>query len=502
MPPDAPAPAQADLRRLFFRIFPAVGLAMFGAALDQTIVAAALPAIARSLGEVERISWVVVAYLVGTTVAAPVHGRLGDAFGRRRMLLVALGIYAAGAVLCALAPSLDLLTLARLLQGLGGGGLIALSVALIGEFVPPRERGRFQAWIAAVFAAAAACGPVLGGLLTELMGWRAVFLLQPPLALVAAWLAVRRLAGAAPGSAKGFAFDWAGLGLFVVFVTAALLAFDQLRRLVPGALAVAAALGVVACVALVLLWRQERRARDPLLPLPVLGEPSVWRANLLSALVSGAFVGAIAFLPIYFAAVRGLSPAEAGIALLPLAAAAALGAMLSGRLLSRTGRTMRWPATGLAVAALLMAVVALSAGVLPVPLLAMLLGLVSIGLGTSFPMVQVVVQAAAGRERLGAATASVQFTRALGAATGTALMGTVLFGTLVAQGSGEGGGSAAALFVALVNRGPEALEGLTEAARVAFRAEMTAAFRAAFLAAAAMLAAAAWLCTRVPLQRI
>lgn len=498
MPPDAPPPATADdLRQLFLRIFPAVGLAMFGAALDQTIVASALPAIARSLGEVERISWVVVAYLVGTTVAAPVHGRLGDAFGRRRMLLIALGLYAAGAVFCALAPSIDLLIAARLLQGLGGGGLISLSIALIGEFVPLRERGRFQAWIAGVFAAAAALGPVLGGLLTEWLDWHAVFLLQPPLALLTAWLALRRLGGASTGSAKGFAFDWPGLLLFVLFVAPALLALDQVRRLAPESLAAAGGLAALAALALWLLWRQERRAADPLLPLPVLGEASIWRANLASALVSGAFVGSIAFLPIYFAAVRGLSAAEAGLALLPLAAAAALGAMLSGRVLSRSGRTMLGPAIGLAVAAVLMAGVALAAGALPVVAVAGLLGLVSIGLGTSFPMVQVVVQAAAGRERLGAATASVQFIRALGSATGTALMGTVLFGALAAGGTGAG-----EVFVALVNQGPDALAGLTETARTAFRAEMTGAFRAAFLSAAAMLAAAAFICTRVPLQRV
>lgn len=511
MAPDSPPPgAQADaalshaaLRQLFFRIFPAVGLAMFGAALDQTIVAAALPAIARSVGEVERISWVVVAYLVGTTISAPVHGRLGDAFGRRRMLLVSLALYAAGAMLCAVAPTLDTLALSRLVQGLGGGGLISLSIALIGEFVPPRERGRFQAWIAAVFAAASAAGPVVGGVLTEWLGWRAVFMVQPPLALVAAWLVVRRLDGAAPGSAKGFAFDWPGLALFVLFVAPTLLALDQLRRLAPGPLAVAAGLGAVAALALVLLWRQERRAADPLLPLPVLGEPSIWRANLSSALVSGAFVGAIAFLPIYFAAVRGLSPAASGLALLPLAAAAALGAMASGQLLARTGRTMIWPTIGLSLATVIMAGVALSAGALPVPLVALLLGLASIGLGTSFPMVQVVVQFAAGRERLGAATASVQFIRSLGAASGTALMGTVLFGSLVAHGgTGEGGGDAAALFVALVNQGPDALAGLAEATRAEFRDAMTGAFRAAFLAAALMLAGAAWLSARVPLQRV
>ena len=495
-PLDAPLDP-AELRRLFFRVFPAAGLAMFGAALDQTVVASALPAIARSLGGVDRISWVVVAYLVATTVAAPVYGRLGDALGRGRMLLVALGMYGLGAVLCALAPSLDMLALARMVQGFGGGGLISLSVALIAEVVPARERGRFQAWIAAVFAAASALGPVAGGLLTEALGWRAVFLLQPPLSLAAAWLAVRRLGDAEPGDARGFAFDRAGLLLFALFVGSALLALDQARRLGTGSIAAAAGLAALAALALLLLWRQERRARDPLLPLDLLGEPSIWRANLLTALVNGAFVGSIAFLPIYFVAVRGLSPSGAGFALLPLAVLAAVGAMAAGRMLARTGRIMAWPAAGLAAAALLMAGVALGAGWMPVVAIAGLLGLVSVGLGTSFPMVQVAVQVAAGQARLGSATASVQFTRSLGAAVGTALMGAVLFGALAAQG-----GEAAGLFVALVDGGPEALSRLDEAARAAFRAEMVSAFRAAFLSAAAMMALAAWLCTRVPLQRL
>lgn len=470
---------------------------MFGAALDQTLVAAALPAVAQSLGGVERLSWVVVAYLVATTVAAPVHGRLGDAFGRRRMLLVALGLYGVGAVLCALAPSLDALLLARLVQGFGGGGLISLSVALIGEVVPPRERGRFQALIAAVFACASALGPVLGGVMAEFLGWRSVFLLQPPLALAAAWLAIRRLGGAAPGQPRGFVFDWPGLGLFVLFVAPALLALDLARRLDGGALLGALGCAALAGLALALLWRWEKRAPDPLLPLGVLGEPSVWRANLLSALVAGAFVGCIAFLPIYFVAVRGLGPAEAGLALLPLAATAAFGAMIAGRLLVRTGRTMRWPAIGLSLSAGMLGVVALGIGALPLGWLAALLGVVSLGFGTSFPMVQVTVQSAVGRERLGSATASVQFTRALGSATGTALLGAVLFGWLVAAGGG-----AAETFVALVQGGPEALDGLDETAGRAFRGALTGAFRAAFLLAAAMVAAAAWLCTRVPLQRV
>jgi EmrB/QacA subfamily drug resistance transporter len=497
-----PAPADAPLdaaskRRLFFKVFPGVGLAMFGAALDQTLVAATLPAIARDLGGVERLSWVVVAYLVATTVAAPVYGRLGDAFGRRRMLLVALGMYGVGAALCAVAPSVDLLALARVVQGFGGGGLLSLSVALIAEVVPARERGSFQAWIAAVFAVASALGPVVGGVLTELAGWRAVFLLQPPLAVVAAWMAVKRLGDAHPGNRTGFLFDWPGLLLFAAFVVPGLLALDQARRLDPGGLATAAVLALFAGLALGLLWRQERRAADPLLPFDVLGEASIWRANLVSALVTGAFIGSIALLPLYFTAVRGLSTAEAGLALMPLAVSPSFGAMLAGRLLTRTGRTMVWPAIGLTGSAALMVVVALGAGAMPVPVLAVVLAVISMGFGTSFPMVQVTVQVAAPLGRLGSATASVQFTRSLGSATGTALLGALLFGALVAQGGG-----APEHFVALVQRGPEALAGLDAAARAAFGARMATAFGATFLLAAALVAGGAWLATRVPLQRV
>jgi EmrB/QacA subfamily drug resistance transporter len=487
----------AELRRLFFRVFPAVALAMFGAALDQTLVAASLPAIARALGEVERISWIVVLYLVANTVAAPVYGRLGDAFGRQRMLLVALGVYAVGATLCAFAPSLGWLAACRLVQGFGGGGLISLSVALIAEVVPPRERGRFQAWIAAVFSGAAALGPVAGGLLTEHLGWQSVFLVQLPLALVAAWLAVTRLRGAAKGQARGFRFDWLGLALFALFVGPALLALDQARRLSAPGLGVALALAGLAAAALWLLLRQERQARDPLLPLGLLGEASVWRANLVAALVAGAFVGSIAFLPIYFAAVRGLTPGEAGLALLPLSATAGLGALVAGSLLGRTGRTMRWPAIGLSLGAATLGFVALGVGEIPLVPMSLLLAVVSMGFGSSFPMVQITVQVAAGRERLGSATASVQFSRSLGAAAGTALIGAVLFGALVAMG-----GDAAGRFVALVNGGPAVLAALPAVAQIAFQAEMVSAFRAAFLTAAGLTAVAAWMATRVPLQRV
>jgi MFS family permease len=487
----------AELRRLFFRVFPAVALAMFGAALDQTIVAAALPAIARSLGEVERISAVVVLYIVANTVAAPVYGRLGDAFGRQRMLLVALAVYATGATLCAFAGSLATLAAARMVQGFGGGGLISLSVALIAEVVPARERGRFQAYIAAVFTTASALGPVLGGVMTGYFGWRSIFMLQLPLSALAAWLAVTRLGNAARGAPKGFSFDGWGLLLFAAFVAPALMALDQARQLAAGPLLAAAGLAGIAGVALLLLLRWERRAPDPLLPLGLLGNATVWRANLMSACVAGAFVGTIAFLPIYFTAVRGLSAAAAGLALLPLSACAGFGSIISGTLLARTGRLMRWPGIGLSISGTLLAGVALGLAWLPLPAMAVMLGLVSVGFGMSFPMVQVAVQVAAGGNQLGSATASVQFTRSLGAATGTAVLGAVLFGALTLAD-----GDATGLFVALVNQGPAALASLGAVAEAAFRAEMVAAFRAAFATAAALVLSGAWLSTRVPLRRV
>jgi MFS family permease len=185
---EAEAPHPAAGRSLFLTVFPSIMLPMFMAALDQTIVATALPAIAGTLGDVERISWVVVSYLVANTIAAPVYGRLGDALGRKRLMFVALGVFIIASLLCAVAPSVLLLSLGRLLQGLGGGGLMTLSQALIAEAVPPRQRGRYQGYLSGMYASAATFGPVAGGWLTQQFGWQSVFLVNLPLGLVAAAL--------------------------------------------------------------------------------------------------------------------------------------------------------------------------------------------------------------------------------------------------------------------------------------------------------------------------
>src|ERR1700704_4496661 len=215
-------------RPTFFAIFPSIMLPMFLAVVDQTIVATALPAIAADTGNVERASWVVVSYLIASTVAAPIYGRLGDAFGRGRLMFGALVIFILASLLCAAAPTIELLALARVLQGLGGGGLMTLSQALVGEAIPPRERARYQGYLAAVAVSANTFGPVAGGYLTEHLGWRSVFLINVPIGLIAVALTYRLPARAA--TRETWRADPMGLVLFTVFVATILLALEQAQQ--------------------------------------------------------------------------------------------------------------------------------------------------------------------------------------------------------------------------------------------------------------------------------
>src|SRR3954447_2776409 len=210
---EAPAPSP---RSLFFAVFPSIMLPMFLAVVDQTIVATALPSIAASLGDVERISWIVIAYLIAGTVAAPVYGYYGDLHGRRKMMFVALSVFIVASCLCAAAQSMLTLILARVAQGLGGGGLMTLSQALIGETVPPRERARYQGYLAAVVVCSSTFGPVAGGLLTQSFGWRSVFFVNVPLGAIAVLLA-RRLPSKTKRIGERPRFDVVGLALFVCF---------------------------------------------------------------------------------------------------------------------------------------------------------------------------------------------------------------------------------------------------------------------------------------------
>jgi MFS family permease len=214
-------------KQAFRRVFPGVMVAMFLAAADQTILASALPTIAGTLGSLADLSWVVVAYLLAAAVAAPLYGHLGDHFGRQRMLLVALAVFTAASLACALAPTLLVLIVMRAVQGLGGGGLMTMAQALIGEHVSPRERGRFAGYFATVFALASTSGPVLGAYLTQHLTWRAIFAINLPLGLIAALLATRIPRAPRPPRAGPFRLDVVGALLFCASTVALLFALSS-----------------------------------------------------------------------------------------------------------------------------------------------------------------------------------------------------------------------------------------------------------------------------------
>jgi EmrB/QacA subfamily drug resistance transporter len=487
--------APPNPRALFFAVFPSIMLPMFLASVDGTIVAAALPAMAGALGEVQRVSWVVVAYLVAATISAPVYGRLGDALGRRRMMFIALSVLLVAHVLCMLATSMTFLIAARVLQGIGGGGLMTLSQALVGESVPPRERGRYQGYMASVFVCSSTIGPVAGGWLTQHLGWRSVFSVGIPIAVVALGLTFRlKKSPIGPGRLH---FDFIGMVLFALFIAPALMALEQIQHVNLAALPLAALLAAIAAASLMLLLRQERRARAPLLPVAFLSQSAVWRTDAMAVCMGATLVSTITFIPIYFIVARGTTPSEAGVLMLPLTALIAVGSMITGRLISLTGRSAIIPSFGLPVATCLIATLAFAGPHMSLHQLPWLLALISMFCGTAMPVVQVTVQMLAGPRQLGAAAASVQFSRSIGAAVGTAIVGVVLFATLALTDP-----ETAHLFARLMQEGPAAMDGLAPARVLVVRGEIAEAFRAAFLAIACFAGMGAMLAWSLPVRRI
>jgi len=460
-------------KNLFFSVFPSIMLPMFLAGVDGTIVATALPAIAGTLGEVERVSWVVISYLVATTIAAPVYGRLGDALGRRRMMFTALIVFVVSSAACAMAPSILALTAARVVQGLGGGGLMTLSQALVGEVVPPRERGRYQGYTASVFMTASTFGPVAGGWLTQGLGWQSVFWINVPLGLLGILLMLRLPVHAVP--AGRIKFDFLGLALFTFTIAPLLLAVEQLQKFDLSLLPSALALLAFGTTALVLLVRQQLREPAPLLPIVLLRQAAIWRTELLAACAGAALVSLVTFLPIYLQVVRGITPAGTGLQMLPLTAFIAVGAMITGQIITRTGRSAIIPSFGQPVAAAMLLLLAVYSPQMKMTQLPITLFIIALASGTVMPVVQTTVQMLAGPRLLGAASASVQFSRSIGSALGTALVGAVLFGTLTATDP-----AVAALFAQIVQRGPSALAGLSPERLVVVQSEIANGFRAAF----------------------
>ena len=431
--------------------------------------------IAASLGEVENLSWIVVANLIASTVAAPAYGRLADLFGRRRMMTIALAVFMIASAGAALAPTFDALLLARVLQGLGGGGLMTLAQALVGEFVPPRDRGSYQGYLSANIVAGAAFGPVAAGVLTAHFGWPSVFLAYVPLGFIAIALIARLPKGVRPPGGTG-GFDIPGLVLLTAFVLPLLLAVFQFQRLSPNTLPRAGALLVLAgCGLAALLW-QQRRAAAPILALALLKVPAFWRADVMAACSGGALTAMMTFLPLYLQAVMGAGPGETGLLLIPLTVSVSSGSVITGWLISRTGRTAIFPMVGLSVTASTMAYLAYAAMGMTRMELSWMLALGGVCQGSAMLTAQITVQKIASPRQLGEAAASAQLARSLGSAFGAAGAGAVLFGLLSSRNP-----DTAALFLDMVRKGSDILLSLPPEHQDLVRAQIASAFSGVFL---------------------
>lgn len=423
--PAATHPAQgAVTREQFLNIFFAVFLPMFMAAVDQTLLATATPAIASNLGGLRDSSWIAVAYLLASAVIVPVYGRLGDLRGKRSMLMFALGVFVVGSLACSAAQTMPQLVAARVLQGLGGGGLMMLSQALVGELVPPVERVRYQGYFALMFSTAAITGPVIGGFVVSHVSWRWLFLANLPMAAFAAWRLCRLPPGERHPPAESGA-DVAGVGLFATAALSTLFWLTSGGHRFAWMSTTSGLLLLTAIVSLALLSWQERRHRNPFLPVDLFRDATIRLSAVLILLFAACMFALIFFLPIYLQLGHALSAQASGLLLLPVTAGQVTAAMAAARILRRTGQPHHIPVIGMSLTSLGL----LLLGVLPpnIYLIVALGFLTGLGLGCVMPVNQVVVQTVAGRTRLGAATATISLARSTGGAAGAALFGALVF---------------------------------------------------------------------------
>jgi EmrB/QacA subfamily drug resistance transporter len=401
-------------------------LAMFLGALDQTIVATALATIGRDLADVDNLSWVVTAYLVTATAVTPLYGKLSDIHGRRTMLLLAIGVFALGSVASALAPTMMVLIIARAFQGLGGGGLMSLAQTIIGDIIPPRERGQYQGYIGMVFATSSIGGPVLGGFFAEHLHWSLIFWINLPLGLIAlvmTYSTLKRL----PRHDQRHSLDYAGAVLMTAATVALLLVLTWGGTRFPwGSVPILGLLALSAVLAVLFVLRQLS-AREPFLPLSIFNNPVVGAGTASVALVFGVMVGLIIFVPIYFEVVQHLTASQSGLALIPQLGGTVIGATVVGRAMRHRAHYKTMPIVGLAVSIVGLAILAIKP-TMPVAAVCAIIGVVGLGIGAVFPVTTVSIQNAVPPNQLGTATGAMNFFRSLGGALAVSGFSAIILG--------------------------------------------------------------------------
>ncbi|MBF9233286.1 MDR family MFS transporter [Microvirga alba] len=413
--------SQGEIRKIIFGVM----LALLLAALDQTIIATALPTIGRELGDLEHLPWVVTVYLLTATAVTPLYGKFSDSHGRRITMLIGIVIFIVGSVACAVAPNMLVLILARGVQGLGGGGLIALGQTIVADLVPPKERAKYQVYFASVFMTASLLGPVLGGFFAEHLHWSVIFWINLPLGLIAFIIAFHGLKKL-PRFDRPHKLDLLGALLLVAATVSLLLALSWGGLRFPWGSLPIVSLFAGSGLLWVLFWARMKAAPEPLIPPGVLHNPVVRMGTLAACFGMGTYIGLTIYLPVYFEAVRGLTASESGLALIPLMAGTVMGATLSGRTMAKVKHYKRLPLAGLLVAMAATGVLTAFSSRLPISGIEVVLAIISMGLGTLLPVSTVAIQNAVAPHQLGTATGTANFFRSLGGALIVAIFGAIV----------------------------------------------------------------------------